>query len=85
MNKKLIDKHPTDPFIIPEPQNPLIVDLSVVEKRRSADFKALKLWKGRSGIARNRMTLVRFPLFFNKWVLLRKSRISLFKQPLGSY
>ena len=33
------------------PQNPEIRKFNVVRKRRSTDFKALQLWKGRSGSA----------------------------------
>ena len=40
---------PTDTFTIPEPQDHEIGEFYVVQKRRATDFKAPKLWKGRSG------------------------------------
>ena len=42
---------PTDPFTILELQNPSIGELYEVGNRWSTDFKALELWKGRSGEA----------------------------------
>ena len=37
----------TDPFTISEPRDPEVGHFYVVRKRQSADFKALKLFKGR--------------------------------------
>ena len=44
---------PTDPFPILEPRNPSIDKVYVALKRRSTDFEALKLWRGRSWIWNN--------------------------------
>ena len=38
-----------DPFPISVPQNPSSDEFYEAQKRRSTDFKALKLYKGRSG------------------------------------
>ena len=40
---------PTDPFTISEPRDQEIVDFYVVQDRRTTDFEAQKLRKGRSG------------------------------------
>ena len=45
----LIQYHPTDHCTVLEPRSPSIGAFYEVQKRRSTDLEASKLWKGRSG------------------------------------
>lgn len=64
------NKYPTDTFTVLAPRNPLNDKLNVARKRRSPDFEALKLWKGRSGS--RRACLVVRTFFFSPSELTEK-------------
>ena len=44
-----MSQYPTGPFKVLQLQDPEIVGFSLVKERLATDFKAPKLWKGRSG------------------------------------
>ena len=56
---------PTGPFTTLEPQDQVIGEATVVQKRRETDFEALKLWKGRSGNRLSQLAVLVLRVYLN--------------------